>query len=211
MTERQGHYLADVLETAASKLKQLCVHMPARLDQDQRGNLWRADGLATLTLGKQTGRNEWLTEAVGAYRAALEEYTRERVPLDWAGIQTKLGAALWRLGERERGTARLEEAVAACRAALEEYTRERVPLDWAMTQSNLGTALWILGERTHDVRMLRAAQAAVGNAFQFLVVEAGLSQYGPYLRNRLDSFERAIAAVMEGLARARQSGGSSDS
>ena len=78
---------------------------------------------------------------MAAYRAALEERTRERVPLEWATTQNNLGNALRRLGERETGTARLEEAVAAYRAALEERTRERVPLDWATTQNNLGNAL----------------------------------------------------------------------
>ena len=29
-----------------------------------------------------------------AFRAALEEYTRERVPLDWAMTQNNLGVAL---------------------------------------------------------------------------------------------------------------------
>jgi len=52
------------------------------------------------------------------------------VPLDWAGTQMNLGAALGRLGERDSGTARLEEAVAAYREALQENTRVRVPLEW---------------------------------------------------------------------------------
>jgi hypothetical protein len=50
---------------------------------------------------------------VKAYRTALEERTRERVPLDWATTQNNLGVALRALGARESGTARLEEAVAA--------------------------------------------------------------------------------------------------
>ena len=66
-----------------------------------------------------------------AYEAALEEWTRDRVPLDWAMTQNNLGTALRTLGERESGTARLEAAVAAYEAALEERTRDRVPLDWA--------------------------------------------------------------------------------
>src|SRR5271157_5574501 len=86
-----------------------------------------------------------LEEAVAAYRAGLEEFTRERVPLYWATTQNNLGLALGSLGEREGGTAQLEEAVAAYRAALEERTRERVPLDWAHTQNNLGLALLMLG------------------------------------------------------------------
>jgi hypothetical protein len=48
-------------------------------------------------------------EAVAAYRGALEERTRARVPLDWAATQNNLGNALQALGARESGTARLEE------------------------------------------------------------------------------------------------------
>jgi hypothetical protein len=51
-----------------------------------------------------------------AVRAALEEYTRERVPLDWAITQNNLGTAFGHFRARESGTARLEEAVAAYRA-----------------------------------------------------------------------------------------------
>jgi hypothetical protein len=36
---------------------------------------------------------------VAAYRAALEEMTRARVPLDWARTQNNLGTALGTLGE----------------------------------------------------------------------------------------------------------------
>ena len=76
-----------------------------------------------------------------AYRAALEESTRARVPPQWAMTQQNLGNALETLGTRESGTTRLQEAVAAHRAALEERTRARVPYQWAMTQFNLGNAL----------------------------------------------------------------------
>ena len=41
-------------------------------------------GNALLTLGERESGTAKLEEAVHAYRAALEEYTRERVPLDWA-------------------------------------------------------------------------------------------------------------------------------
>ena len=75
-------------------------------------------GIALLTLGERESGTARLDQAVQAYRAALEEWTRERVPLDWARAQMNLGNALQALGERESGTARLEEAVAAYRAAL---------------------------------------------------------------------------------------------
>ena len=35
---------------------------------------------------------------MAAYRAALEERTRDRVPLDWAMTQMNLGNALWSAG-----------------------------------------------------------------------------------------------------------------
>jgi tetratricopeptide (TPR) repeat protein len=84
---------------------------------------------------------------VAAYRAVLQEYTRDRFPLEWATTQNNLGDALLKLGEEESGTGHMGEAVAAFRAALQERTRERVPLEWAGTQNNLGNALAELGER----------------------------------------------------------------
>jgi tetratricopeptide (TPR) repeat protein len=118
-------------------------------------------GLALCRLGERESGTERLEEAVAAFRAALEERTRDRVPLDWAATQSNLGNALVGLGERESGTARLEEAVATYRAALEERTRDRVPLDWAATQTSLGTALWILGERESGTVRLEEAVATL--------------------------------------------------
>ena len=57
------------------------------------------------TLGERESGTAQLEEAVAAYREALKEWTRERVPLDWAMTQNNLGNALCRLGERESGTA----------------------------------------------------------------------------------------------------------
>jgi tetratricopeptide (TPR) repeat protein len=123
-------------------------------------------GLALATLGGRESGTARLEEAVTAYRAALEERTRERVPLDWATTQNNLGAALSTLGERESGTARLEEAVTAYRAALEERTRERVPLQWATTQNNLGAAFWRLGERESGTARLEEAVTAYRAALE---------------------------------------------
>jgi len=92
-------------------------------------------GAALGRLGERDSGTARLEEAVAAYREALQENTRVRVPLEWAMTQMNLGNALTRLGERETGTARLEEAVAAFREALKERTRARAPLEWAMVQT----------------------------------------------------------------------------
>jgi tetratricopeptide (TPR) repeat protein len=107
-----------------------------------------------------------LEEAVTAYRAALEENTHERVPLEWAKTQVGLGMALYSIGERESGTARLEQAAAAFRAALEENTRERVPLEWARTYTNLGNALLVWGSRESETARLKDAVTAYSAALE---------------------------------------------
>ena len=65
---------------------------------------------------------QYLEQSVAAYRAALEVYTREQLPQDWATTQNNLGIALRDLGgrsERRSRPAVLEQSVAAYRAALE--------------------------------------------------------------------------------------------
>jgi tetratricopeptide (TPR) repeat protein len=123
-------------------------------------------GTALLGLGQRESGTARLEEAVAAYRAALAERTRDRVPLQWAATQTNLGNALSSLGQRESGTARLEEAVAAYRAALAERTRDRVPLERATTQTNLGNALLRIGERESGTARLEEAAAAYRVALQ---------------------------------------------
>ena len=97
---------------------------------------------------------------MSAFRLALQELTRERVPLQWAEAQMNLGNALARLGEREAATAPLEEAVSSFRLALLEWTRERVPLQWAQTQMSLGFVLSVLGEQETGTARLSEAVTA---------------------------------------------------
>jgi tetratricopeptide (TPR) repeat protein len=174
-TEHAGQYVADLLKPAAGKLQHLCAQMPDGLDADQRGNLVHSFALAASVLGEQTGESGWLDQAVAAYRAALEEFTCEHAPLNWAAAQTNLGSALSMLGEREDGASdagrgRLEEAVVAFGAALEVFTRERFPLYWAMTQTNLGNTLRALGEREKapekGIEWLKRSAAAFGEALE---------------------------------------------
>ena len=67
-------------------------------------------GNALRTLGERESGTALLEEAVSAYRDALKEWTRERVPLDWATTQNNLGTALATLGERESGTERCSKS-----------------------------------------------------------------------------------------------------
>ena len=92
-------------------------------------------GNVLFILGERESGTAMLEQAVDAFRAALEERTRDRVPLDWAGTTYILGytEALigGRVAERDRvlaGIARIESAI----PVLEEG----------------GHAVWVEGART---------------------------------------------------------------
>jgi tetratricopeptide (TPR) repeat protein len=123
-------------------------------------------GNALFRLGERGSGTAKLEEAIAAYREALKERTRERVPREWAVAQNNLGIALFRLGERESGTAKLEAAIAAYREALKQHTPERYPLDWAGTLGNEGLALMLLAERRQDAAMAGAALNQINKAVE---------------------------------------------
>ena len=120
-------------------------------------------GIALWRLGERERSTAKLEKAVAAYRKALKEWTRERVPLDWAMTQNNLGNGYLRRARAQHGKA---QGGRAYREALKEQTRERVPLDWAMTQNNLGNALSSLGERERSTAKLEEAVAAYREALK---------------------------------------------
>ena len=157
--------LALDADAAAEKLR-LMAEIEGRSGWRDIGEFLFAKAGEFFERGDQKGENSALLVSIAAYREALKEWTRERVPLEWAMTQMNLGTALPTLGERESGTGKLEEAVAAYREALKEWTRERVPLDWATTQMNLGAALQTLGERESGTGKLEEAVAAYREALK---------------------------------------------
>jgi tetratricopeptide (TPR) repeat protein len=112
-----------------------------------------------------------LQAAVVAYGEALQEYTREGAPRDWAGIQINLGNALDTFGERERDRAKLEEAANAYREALQELTREGEPFTWANAKMGLGDALETLGRLKSDPAKVEEAVKAYSEALQVYTLE----------------------------------------
>ena len=151
-------------------------------------------GAVLQSLGERESDTARLEEAAEAFRAALQEYTRERVPLDWAMTQNNLGNTLWRLGERESGTRAWRRRSSFPRAALQERTRERVPLDWAMTQNSLGTTLWRLGERENDpVRLEEALEVVLGARETYR--NADMMQFEDDFEDRIGKIEALIATI----------------
>jgi hypothetical protein len=72
-----------------------------------------------MMLAQRESGTERLVEAVAAYREALKERTRERVPLAWAGSFGNEGIALMLLAERRGDAAMAETAVSQINTAFE--------------------------------------------------------------------------------------------
>ena len=124
-------------------------------------------GIVLLALASRDTGTTRIWEAIADFHAALDEWTRERVPDQWAVAECNLGRAFHMLGKREAGTVHLGEAVAAYRAAQEVWTRERVPEGWATTQSLLGDTLMTLAEREKKPEYNEEAIAAYRAALTF--------------------------------------------
>ena len=74
-------------------------------------------GNALQTIGERESGTARLEEAVAAYLAALEERTRERVPLGWATTTGNQGVAMMQIADRTNDAAMAETAVAQIESA----------------------------------------------------------------------------------------------
>ena len=155
-----GETLAPLIEAVLERLRPFAENPPASFGSAVRGEFWHAYGAGELYLAQERGDSGRFVLAAAYFRKALEEWPRERVPLEWAKAQNNLGTALSALGMRESGTELLQAAANAFGDALQEWTRERMPLAWATAYSNLGAVLAGLGERGEGSGAERFHQAA---------------------------------------------------
>jgi tetratricopeptide (TPR) repeat protein len=161
-----GTYLVTTLKPVAAKLRPLVFSPPPGLSGEGHAQIAHAFALAQDSIGRQGGDATALEDAVTAYEIVLQHWTREKAPLQWAGTQNNLGAALQTLGEREAGIERLAAAVRAYEEALKEWTRETAPPQWAAAQHNLGAVLAALGTREAGTSRLEAAVRAFEEALK---------------------------------------------
>jgi tetratricopeptide (TPR) repeat protein len=82
-------------------------------------------GNALQALGVRESGTVRLEDAVSAYREALQEFTRERVPLRWATVQMKLASVYCALFDKGAQPNHLDDALEAIDRALEEYRKAK--------------------------------------------------------------------------------------
>ncbi|MGE5475586.1 MAG: hypothetical protein ACM3Q1_02950 [Bacteroidales bacterium] len=100
---------------------------------------------------------EHLTEAVKEWRAAAESIGKATMPQEWAGLQTRLGAALYRLDLLTGDTELLREALQALQAALQVYTRAEAPQRWAEIMHLIAQVLEVYGDQLKNPEVLKRA------------------------------------------------------
>jgi tetratricopeptide (TPR) repeat protein len=81
-----------------------------------------------------------LEEAMACHQTALQTYTLERYPLQYAKTQTCLGNACLRYGILTGQQAAIERALACYHEALQVQCRDTFPEQWMMLQTSLGNA-----------------------------------------------------------------------
>ena len=101
-------------------------------DADQRGEAQNNLGIALWALGSRESDPQRLNEAVDAYRAALEERTQDRVPLDWAETQKNLALVMMAFANHPATTeprSFVESALEHVNASLEVFDADQTPRD----------------------------------------------------------------------------------
>lgn len=123
-------------------------------------------GVALTELGTRLGNRAMLDDAAAAHRKALEVYTREYDPGQWAWTQSLLANALLMASEHHSDQALFVEAIAAYQAALEVRKRETTPLDWARVHQNMGIAQLALARRDESTDTADEAIASFRRALE---------------------------------------------
>jgi len=153
-------------------------------------------GTVLRLLGEHRKGPRTLEQSVSAFRNALAERTRERVPQDWALTQNNLGAALQSLGQRQDDPRFLQEAIEAYENALREVTRERIPMAWAMTLGNLGAVRMRLAERTGNAAVALLALNDFDEVVEFFR-EASHAQYMELAEDQRKKAQALVTALNE--------------
>jgi tetratricopeptide (TPR) repeat protein len=155
-------------------------------------------------------RAENLEKAIAAYQEALQVYTREAFPQDWAMTQNNLGAAY---SDRIRGdrAENLERAIAAYQEALKVRTPTADPIKCLETGRNLGNlalaeSRWELAMHGYDTAIQAVEQSREWVTLlqrKREILEAALDVYEKMVRACISAkqWERALETVERSKSR----------
>ncbi|HEX3048028.1 MAG TPA: tetratricopeptide repeat protein, partial [Bacillota bacterium] len=125
-----------------------------------KADLQKKIGYTCLELARYQELDSNCHQAVQANLAALEFFTRELFPTDYAAAQHNLGVAYFGLAAGKDQLRYLELAQKAFAESLEVYTLEAFPMNYASACYNSGQVFGALGRVTGRTDAFKAATAA---------------------------------------------------
>lgn len=127
---------------------------------------YRELGNVLWSIGRLRKEDDYVREAISAYKSSLELQALPRDQFEWAKTQNDLGTAFGYLGSREQNREMLLQAVESFNRALEGWTQSRFPKSRATTLHNLGTAFLYLDDQGHDGSYLVRSESAYREALK---------------------------------------------
>jgi tetratricopeptide (TPR) repeat protein len=124
------------------------------------------------------------TDAVTAFRTALDLAPVARTPLDWAETQTRLSVALRLLGALLDDVELLHDAIRSAQAALSVAPLATAPQVWGRARAALGSVYVVLGERDGDLATLAQAAASYAEATEGFPRATFPRDWARMMRNR---------------------------
>ena len=160
-----------------------------------RGNLVRKQS------SQYTGDDRWtmLQSAITDYRAALESWSFDDDPSEYATVQVNLGITFWELSQVTDPTGNLRLAIAAYDEALRFFAPGTTPFQYALAQHHLGNAYTQLAAYEHQEDNLGQAVAAYVEALRFFTADITPFAYGMEQTN-LGTAYSMFAQVNEPIA-----------
>lgn len=101
-------------------------------------------------LGFNASDENKLREAIDAFHQALQEYTRERLPIRWASTQQNLGLNVLALSQFSKDIATVEQSIQALRLALEVYEEAGAVHYAAGARASLAVAQTVLKQKQRN-------------------------------------------------------------
>lgn len=209
-----GEERLSLLEEAARAFQEALMICPRAVDSD----LWAA---THLNLGHALARRadvaadgaeraELLEQAAVVLWQALEAYTPEGAPAEWADTLLALGRALEDQAEGVDGEERtrlLGAAAAAYGATAEVHTRQAAPLAWARTQATIGAVLCKLAALADNsaerARLLGLAVDGLRTAMEVSTRETAPEEWASLQSLLATALRGQAALVWEDAERAR--------
>ncbi len=158
------HAAADAIRAAIEEIPRRTLPREWAAAQNRLGQI-----LYRLHMADATADTGALTEAISAFHAAVQVYTRVDAPERWADVMNNYAQAAQVLGGQLHDPEILQKAINACRNTLEVRRRDRTPYLWAATHNTLGSALFLMGKITNRIDHLESALDAFHAAHDIYV------------------------------------------